>query len=192
MRFCYGEGYQSLRHGSYLLGKNWIIERKRNQKLLWPSTIMVFSEYYPDGYEMVIEDNIKNEISFKICYFWRVKLIDFIIDGTWRQQFIFRLPLSHPVFTAHNEVVAKVIFLYLFVILFTGGVVVSQKALRQIPQPGTPRTRHTHPRPGTPPPNQAHHTPNQAHHTPKTRHTPHGPGTSHPWTRQPSQTRHPS
>ena len=53
--------------------------------------------------------------------------------------------------TGRNEVVAKVIFLHLFVILFKGGtVVVSHKALRQTPPP---RTRHP------PPPEQAHHPP---------------------------------
>ena len=51
--------------------------------------------------------------------------------------------------TCRNEVVAKVIFLHLFVILFTGGGegVVSHKALRQNP----PWTRHTTPPEQTPP-----------------------------------------
>ena len=83
--------------------------------------------------------------------------------------------------TGRNEVVAKVIFLHLFVILFTGGLV-SHKAPRQTPHPPDqahhpPRTRHpppdqahhpprpdTHPRPGTPPPDLTH--------PPRTRHTP--------------------
>ena len=52
-------------------------------------------------------------------------------------------------FTGRNEVVAKVIFLHLFVILFTGGGVVSQHAqtpLEQTPPPraDTPREQ-THP-----------------------------------------------
>ena len=68
------------------------------------------------------------------------------------------------IITGRNEVVAKVIFLHLFVILFTGGMVVSHKALRQTPPgpdtppPPPPRTRHTHP-PDQMPPWTRHTTP---------------------------------
>ena len=70
--------------------------------------------------------------------------------------------------TGRNEVVAKVIFLHLFVILFTWGVVVvvvSQKALRQ-----TPRSRYP---PGPdPPPEQTPpgSRPPQSRHPPGSRH----------------------
>ena len=65
---------------------------------------------------------------------------------------------------------------HLFVILFTGGMVVSHKALRQTPpRPGTtppkqtpPDQTHHPPRPDTP---RNRHPPNQAH-TLQTRHTP--------------------
>ena len=61
--------------------------------------------------------------------------------------------------TGRNEVLAKVIFLHLFVILFPGG----EYLTRYTPHPGTryplppdqvhpPGTRYTPPRPGTPPP----------------------------------------
>ena len=59
------------------------------------------------------------------------------------------------IFTGRNEVLAKVIFLHLFVILFTGGGVPDQ--VHPPPGPGTPpRTRYTPPTryppgPGTPP-----------------------------------------
>ena len=53
-----------------------------------------------------------------------------------------------PFITGRNEVVAKVIFLHLFVILFTGGGgVLSQCMLGYQP----PRIRHQPPRPGRPP-----------------------------------------
>ena len=103
---------------------------------------------------------------------------------------------DHIFITGRNEVVAKVIFLHLFVILFTGGgvVVVSNKALRQTPRTRhttPPQTRHTTPPgpdtpplwPGTPPPlDQTHHPPwtryntppppHQAHHPPDQAHLP--------------------
>ena len=101
--------------------------------------------------------------------------------------------------TGRNEVVAKVIFLHLFVILFTGGVVVSHKALRQT-RPGqthtpsdqahTPQTRPLPPRPD-PSPQTRHTTPPRTRHTttPRTRHIPpdqaHPPG---PGTPSPNQT----
>ena len=70
--------------------------------------------------------------------------------------------------TGRNEVVAKVKFLHLFVILLTGGVVeVSHKALRQMP----------------PPPDQAHHPPDQAH--------PPGPDTPPDHTHTPPDQTHP-
>ena len=91
----------------------------------------------------------------------------------------------HQIFTGRNEVVAKVIFLHLFVILFTGGWCawsgggVSHKALRQTPpdQAHPPDQTHHPPRPGThtPPPPPRPVTkpphPDQTHHPP-TRHTP--------------------
>ena len=97
----------------------------------------------------------------------------------------------HNIFTGRNEVVAKVIFLHLFVILFTGGVSVSvhtgiphppgsRHPLEQTP----PRSRHSPPEqtppradtsreqtpPGadTPPPEQTHTSPTH----PWSRHTP--------------------
>ena len=90
---------------------------------------------------------------------------------------------SRTVFTGRNEVVAKVIFLHLSVILFMGGkgVVVSHKALRQTP----PDLAH-HP----PAPDLTHHPPPQTWHTtpPQTRHT------TPPWTwhtTPPDQAHHP-
>ena len=65
--------------------------------------------------------------------------------------------------TGRNEVVAKVIFLHLSVILFTGGV-----CLRQTPPGQTPRVRHP---PGQTPPGQ---TPPQVRHTPLGADTPLG------------------
>ena len=87
--------------------------------------------------------------------------------------------------TGRNEVLAKVIFLHLFVILFTGGAVPDQvhppgpgtpPRTRYPPGPGTPpRTRYT-PRPGTPPRDQVHPprpgTLPQTRYTPGTRYTP--------------------
>ena len=68
--------------------------------------------------------------------------------------------------TGHNEAVAKVIFLHLFVILFTGG---STSVHARIPLPtpqdqAHPRTRHTSPRPGQapfPPRSRLRHTINE-------------------------------
>ena len=71
------------------------------------------------------------------------------------------------VVTGRNEVSAKVIFLHLFVILFTGG-----EYLTRYNPPGTrytPQTRYTPPGPGTPPLDQVH--------PPGTRYIPPGPGT---------------
>ena len=65
--------------------------------------------------------------------------------------------------TGRNEVVAKVIFLHLFVILFTGGVVVvvvSQKALRQTP-PGADTPRDQTPPGSRPPPGSRHPLPRE-------------------------------
>ena len=85
--------------------------------------------------------------------------------------------LLYSIFTGRNEVVAKVIFLHLSVILFTGGVV-SHKALRQTPPP---RTRHTSP---LPPPDL---TPSRTRHTnlpppqgSRLRHTVYGAVGTHP------------
>ena len=65
---------------------------------------------------------------------------------------VFEFDQLIPVFiTGPNEVVAKVIFLHLFVILFTGGVV-SQKALRQTPPDQTPPPPEQTPAPRTRPP----------------------------------------
>ena len=98
---------------------------------------------------------------------------------------------SFKVITGRNEVVAKVIFLHLFVILFTGGGwcawsggVVSHKALRQTP----PGQAHTPPSgPDTPPPSdQTHHPPRPGTHpldqthTPPDQTPPPGPGTPSP------------
>ena len=73
------------------------------------------------------------------------------------------------IFTGRNEVVARVIFLHLSVILFTGG---SASVHAGIP----PQTRQTPPRPGRPPrsgrsPGPGRHPPDQAD-TPQTRQTP--------------------
>ena len=100
-----------------------------------------------------------------------------------------------------NEVWGKVIFLHLFVILFTGGVP-GQVPCGQVhpPRPGalplgryTPRTRYTppmqvHPQADTPPWDQVH--PPGTRNTPRTRYTPRagtpqtrytsGPGTPPP------------
>ena len=65
------------------------------------------------------------------------------------------------IFTVRNEVLAKVIFLHLFVILFTGG----EYLTRYPPGPGTS------PRPGTPP---GPGTPPRTRYTPQTRYTPPG------------------
>ena len=46
------------------------------------------------------------------------------------------------IFTGRNEVVAKVIFLHLFVILFTGGGCLPQCMLGYPPREQTPRSRH--------------------------------------------------
>ena len=76
------------------------------------------------------------------------------------------------VFTGRNEVVAKVIFLHLFVILFTGGVLPQcmlgyQPPDQTPPPPGRPpQIRHHHPPPptgpGRPPPDQTPPPPDQA------------------------------
>ena len=74
-------------------------------------------------------------------------------------------------FTGRNEVLAKVIFLHLCVILFTGGGVPDQAC--------PPGTRHTPPdQAGTPPPDQAGTPlpPRPGRYTPRTRYTPPGPG----------------
>ena len=87
--------------------------------------------------------------------------------------------MLHTIITGRNEVVAKVMFLHVCVILFTG-----EGGLQAGTPPGrgenpSPRTRQTSP-PGRreePPPDQADHPP------PRTRQTPPGPGTP-PRTRQ--------
>ena len=95
------------------------------------------------------------------------------------------------IFTGRNEVVAKVIFLHLFVILFRGGISQGTEAdtppqSRHPPGPGTPWTRHT-PGPDIPPREDL---PDQAHPQPGT--PPPRPDTPPPWTRHPpDQTHHP-
>ena len=95
------------------------------------------------------------------------------------------ISLNH-VITGRNEVLAKVIFLHLFVILFTGGGVPDQvhRPRDQVhpPRPGTPPwTRYTPqdqvhpPGPGTPPRDQV---PPLDQVPPQTRYTP--PGTRYP------------
>ena len=66
------------------------------------------------------------------------------------------------IITGRNEVVAKVIFLHLFVILFTGGGVLPQCMLGYQP----PRTRRPLPLGADPPPDQAPPTPPQTRHPP--------------------------
>ena len=70
-------------------------------------------------------------------------------------------------FTGRNEVVAKVIFLHLSVILFTGGGGLPQCMLGYHP---SPRTRQT------PNPRIRHHPPRTRHTPPPIRHHPLGPG----------------
>ena len=77
------------------------------------------------------------------------------------------------VFTGRNKVVAKVIFLHMFVILFTGGVLPQCMLGYQPPQPGPPGSDTT-PQDQTPP-----HPRNQAD-TPGTRQTPHPPSDTPP------------
>ena len=93
------------------------------------------------------------------------------------------------IFTGRNEVVAKVIFLHLFVILYTGGCSASMHAGIPTPldQANTPLdwirhqadplpwTRQTPPQDQTPPPDQAD--------PPQIRHTPPGSDTTPPWIR---------
>ena len=86
------------------------------------------------------------------------------------------------IFTGRNEVVAKVIFLHLFVILFTGGGVLPQCMLgyqppqiRQTPPdqtPPPPRTRQTPPDQTPPHPGPGRHPPRPGRHPPRTRQTP--------------------
>ena len=98
---------------------------------------------------------------------------------------------TYPIFTGRNEVVAKVIFLHVSVILFTEGGSASVHA--GIPPP--PRTRQTPPRADTPPdqadPPGPGRTPDQAE-PPRTRQT-HPPDQADtpppPWTRQTPLTR---
>ena len=68
-------------------------------------------------------------------------------------------------FTDRNEVVAKVIFLHLFVILFMGGY--PTRHWGRPPWSRPPRTRHT-----TPHPDQTHTPPGPDTPAPRTRHTP--------------------
>ena len=63
-----------------------------------------------------------------------------------RKQAVFLRTLRHFVITGRNEVVAKVMFLHVSVILFTGGV---------SGEPPPPRPRRTPPGPGRPPRDQA-------------------------------------
>ena len=78
------------------------------------------------------------------------------------------------IFTGRNEVVAKVIFLHLFVILFTGGGGVCLSArwdtlpprTRQTPPPPTPRDQ------ADTPPGPGRHPPGPGRHPPRTRQTP--------------------
>ena len=83
------------------------------------------------------------------------------------------------VFTGHNKVVAKVIFLHLFFILFTGGSASLHAGItppqEKTPPDQTPRTRHHHP--GT------RHLPGPD--TPQSRPLPPGPGTPPEQTPQP-------
>ena len=109
---------------------------------------------------------------------------------------IFFTPVCHSVhrggeyLTRYPPPLAKVIFLHLFVILFTGG-----EYLTRCPPPGTrytppprdqvhpPRgTRYTPPGPGTPPQDQVHPPPDQVHPPPPRDqvHPPPGPGTPPP------------
>ena len=90
--------------------------------------------------------------------------------------------------TGRNEVVAKVIFLHLSVILFTGGVCLSAcwdttpppRTRQTSPGPGRPpQTRQTPPRPGRPPPGPGRPPRDQAD-PPGTRQTPLPPETRHP------------
>ena len=93
-------------------------------------------------------------------------------------------------FTGRNEVVAKVMFLHVCVILFTGGVSgqgepphtrETSPQVGRTPPPGPgrpPQTRQTPPRPGRHPPRPPGpgvHPPDQAD-TPQTRQTPPRPG----------------
>ena len=93
---------------------------------------------------------------------------------TLRTQHVF-FPLF--IFTGRNEVVAKVIFLHLSVILFTGGVCLSACWDTTPQHQTTPQSRH----------------PLEQTHTPWTRH--HPPGTRPPWSRpswhQTPRSRHP-
>ena len=85
---------------------------------------------------------------------------------------IYRLLLCFfSLFTGRNQVVAKVIFLHLFVILFTGGGCLSQCMLGYHPHP--PRSRHTPP--GSRHPPQSRHSPGAD--TPSPEQTPPGADT---------------
>ena len=116
--------------------------------------------------------------------------------------------LRHRIFTGRNEVVAKVIFLHLSVILFTGGsasVHAGIPPIRSRPpwsRHHPPRNRHyppradTTPREQTPPPQTRHPTnpptdqadpPRPGRHSPQTRHPTNPPPP--PQTRQTPQTR---
>ena len=81
------------------------------------------------------------------------------------------------IFTGRNEVVAKVIFLHLFVILFTGGgVSASVHAGIPPPQEQTPPPDQPHPRDQTPPweqtPPGSRHPPPPEQAPPRIRHPP--------------------
>ena len=73
------------------------------------------------------------------------------------------------IFTGCNEVVAKVVFLHVSVILLTGGGLRAGRTPRdQTPPPGTrqtpnPRTRQTPPGPGRHPPGPGRHPPGSRH-----------------------------
>ena len=93
------------------------------------------------------------------------------------------------IFTGRNEVVAKVIFLHLSVILFTGG---SASVHAGIPPP--PGTRQTPPGPGRPPPGPGRPPWDQADtpgpgRPPQTRQTPPRPGRPPPDQADPPGTR---
>ena len=85
------------------------------------------------------------------------------------------------IFTGHKEVVVKVIFLHLFVILFTGGVSIRVTP----PDQGDPPDQADPPRKGRHPPDQAD--PRWTRQTPRTRQTPPDQADPHP----PRPGRHP-
>ena len=90
-----------------------------------------------------------------------------------------------PIITGRNEVVAKVIFLHLSVILFTGGKVsASVHAGIAPPRADTPPLSR-YPQADTPHP-LGRHTPEQT--PPRSRHP---PGADTPWSRHTPQSRHP-